>query len=536
MAQGPQFRKRQGVDKTPDVKPEIDPRQLAEDEDLEQLQEQTEISQEQAQRLQPQMGNQAVQSLMNRTSGTGLGASMSVEIEEEQEEQVEQEEADHDHDLPEHGGSGGSGGGGGDPWDLGTMFGGVDDEDDSPLARTQRRMRTMRRLPSVPAQHGEDEEQDEDELHADLDAIAAAVGDAEQSHAREGDEIYAAVEAALMDPRRLARRQLRPEALVDQTGPMDPLGRPAEIGRFLVHAEAQVSTPMARALGRLLAGPAAALVPEAGGFSGAAARLSALAVCAEAAEAGGATTDRAVALGLSWEAWPAAVSAARELAPRLHAPQITSSALAETGTGATEPEAGRPGRLPAPHPLGGAALGRVIPAGFVPEVPSIERRERPPPPAESEAVAAVDALLAQLTGGPDPTEPPDAPELTWQSLEPFLDATSALVNAMGRCQVELAAAAVAVRWVRADAPVDHVLSHGDRALRRLAHEVVQTGEALERLEGEPLHLLGDEPREAVATVRRARVALESLRHWAFDTLAGAISEETRAPEAVQVRP
>ncbi len=498
--------------------------------DLEALEEGKDLNAETAQRLQKSMGNQALNNIMNRNTPAAQGADLSVEMEEEEAEQQEAEEelgdkeeegAEHEESQRAFGGTGGGGGagGGGDPWDLENLFGGEDDDDGSGKPRKRRRMRgsPIRNIPGLGAQDLLPPKAKDAIEEADLEAIGARLGPLGEV-TRWGDALYQAVEPALMDPARLGRRSaLEPEDLVDSTGVLDPLGRPAEIGRFLMEAADGLLT---RSLARVLGGPSAALLVEATGHAGAAARLASLCVSVEALEGGGVPLDRAAAVALRRDAWPVAMEAASgvDAFGRLRAPQLLQSILgAQAGSDELPPPKEEP------LPIGGRALTRVIPQSVTPDIPGVDLSEIPTMPEEEEAVAAVDALLARLTGGADVADLPPDPSLSIGHVSPVLEAATGLVNALSRTQVELTAAALAVRRVHPRAPVRPVLLRADEGLAQLARTVVGAGRRLERLVGQPMSAARGQAAELVGQLREATTALGALRVWALSTLGGAVA-------------
>lgn len=493
---------------------------------LEQIEEGEEVTADKARRLAPQLGNQALANLLATTKGsssTASGTGADVEVVEEgpgEDQEAEVDEGGLELETPHFGGGGGDGGadgGGGageeeDPWDLGFLFGGDDDDDGGPNPRRRLGPSPRRAMPSPedPFERDEIEKALGIEHVPPVEAIAGRTRPRPEAP-REGDGVYAAVEAALDDAAFLARGAVEPEDLVEIAGALDPLGRPVEIARFLAGAARSVH---ARSLSRVIAGNAAALLPEAGGHSGGVARLATLAACAEAFEGGGPSTDRAVRLALVREAWTDAVAAAREgmKRGRLYAPDIVARVHGR-------PPAGSRRRLPEPSPLGGRALAHVVPLGHVPAIPDVDPR---PPAPEDPDLADFDAVLAVLTGGEDPRETPADPPLDDRHLAPVLRAANDLINALGRTQVELAAAGVAVTRVRLDAPVRGVLAHADEALRELARSAFSTGHGIERLRGRPFSEAEDRARHLVARLRATATGLEALREWAVERLAGAL--------------
>ena len=522
MATGFEQRKRTDS-KAPENDQKLDQQQK---QDLERVEEGQELSADAAQRLAPQLGNQALAALLGR-QGTGKGGAENEQEEELIEEVGEDKDLDQELEAPQMGGGSGGGGGAdpnaeGDPWDMSFLFGGDDDADD-PRAPTR-----MRRLRDSPLRQVQEEdpfaeqfEEEEGEAEEDpLAGIHAQLGEIEPRGEadRPGDTVYMTVESSLLDPAPLLRLDFKPEDLVDADGLYDPVGRPAEIGRFLAEAGASAQ---ARAVGRLLGEGLSALMPTAGGFAGGVARLSSLAILAEALEGGRDETDRAVSLALSMQVWDEAVAAARPLAEegRLHAADVLEAALG----GALVESASRV-RQPEPSRLGGAALARVVPEGYTPEIPPLTF---PMPDAVDETqeddVLALDALLSSWLQGAEgaPVEPLDAVVLP-EHTEPMLHAARYLLNAVGRAQVEFAAAALAVQQVRPGTPVRAVLVHGDKALRQLARSIMAVVNRLEELPGEPIEEAGEAAAWAEQELSGAKEGLGSLRGWAFSSLAGAM--------------
>lgn len=495
--------------------------------ELDAMEDGKDLAPEAAQNLQNKMGNQAINSMIaknNSANEQGTGVEIEEEgqeVEEDLPDQDEEQNKEAEEHTSQYGGSAGGGGGGGaggqNPWDLEALFGGEDDGDGSGKPR-RRRMRpsAIRNFPGMGAQDLLPEKQPGDLENEDLSGLDALLGSLglPSAPARWGDAIFKAHEVALADPRRIGKRTvIEPEDLVDRTGLLDPIGRPAEIGRFLADAGDGL---LARSLARLLAGPASALLPPATGHAGAAVRLASLAVSAMALEGGGEDTDRAVSLALRRDAWPDALAIAQELGAggNLFAPQIAEGVLG--GKGVTEPD-DEPD--PASH-LGGRALERVVPEGPHVHIPALELA-RAREVDDDARVAALDDMLERLLG-----HDPDAatPEIvTAEALAPVLAAATSLVGALGRAQVEVAAAGVAVRRVSPRAPVHAILSQADHALRALARGVVREGRRLEKLVGSPVEQATAVVPGPLAELRAANQSLRELRVWAFDSLAGAVN-------------
>lgn len=509
--------------------------------ELERLEEGQEVTAQQAEMLQPQIGNAALATLLARSTSSSQSASASSgqdeELAEEMVETQEEEELQHEEaEGPQFGGGGGGGGGGGpsDPWDLGRLFGGDDEGGGAEGGGTN-----QPRLRASPIRDLEDPF-DEDPLPDEVEDSPTATHLAEvelrlpasavSTRSRRGDARYASLDGALLEARLIAMIRLDPEDLADESQDHEHLRRPLELARFL--AVAAIS-PLTRALGRGIAGGASFFVPACTGGSGAAARLATLAITAlacEAEEAAGGqgvagpdddlarSIDRSARLALAREAWQAAVQTARELASkrRLRAPHIADVALA----GRLDVGEERPGVELPPDSLGGRALFSLLPATPLLFIPPLERRP-PPPVADDEELATIDALLAGWTGGDDATELPPDPVLDAAALEPALNAASDLVNAMGRAQVELAAGAIAARLVHPLAPVRQILVHGDRALRLLARDAVEAGDQLAALRDTPLTEAEEQAAPLLRALRQAALGLEVLRTWALGELASA---------------
>ena len=526
MSSGSSYQQRRRLDQVQQQQQDQEVQQQAPD--MEGLEQGREMTAEMAAQLAPQLGNLALQALLGDqargSEGIDQGQSQGQEEEQEQ-ELVEAEEVLEDLEL--EGVQFGGGGGGGaaapdsDPWDVGKLFGDDDDDDDAPTPQQPRGQPRRRTGPSEEDELDEayeESEVDEGALQeADLAAIDDALGEPppREEGPREADARYQAVESALMDPVALGRRHLDPEDLVDTADAWDPIGRPAAIGRFLSQ---EADAPRARALARMVARAGAALFPGPGGYSGGVARMATLAVCAEAAEGGAERTDRAVALALEAGVWEDAVATARPMAQqgRLHAPLIHEALLG--------PEAApvRAAHLPDPSPLGGRALAQVVPVSWIPPVPPI--RVELPVEAESDPLLQeLDALMEGLITGspPTPSGPEDPPDPA--GIKPTLFAARHLMNAVGRCHVELAAAAFAVSLVRPSAPVRPVLTTADRALRQLARSVLRGGRRVEAIGSRPRGGITEaETEEAHLQLVAAAEALAGLRTWAFATLAGAM--------------
>lgn len=488
---------------------------------LEKVESGAELSSDVAAALVPALGNEAVQALM--ADAAKRAAEQEAEAAQDQ-ELAEEQEVDEDLELEQvqfGGGGGGAADGNEDPWDVGPLFGGPADPTGNEGPARPRPLARPRMTPDIEedpdAEIGEAERDADAFTPDDLDSIDDRLprSAATRPDDRLADDRYAAVEGALRDPLDLGRRAFAPEHLVGWAGVNDPVGRPVEIGRFLLAA---AEAPRSRALARALVRGLASWAPEAGGYSGTVARLAHLAVCAEAAEGGGTATDRAVQLALVVDAWPAAVEAARPMARQgmLRAPWIFDSLVPPEA----DPTEGRP-RTPPPSRLAGRALARLVPAPVIPELPTLDLWG--PGPRATSDLDDLDAILDAFTTGRDPLAvDPDAPPDPAR-LQPALSVARLVMGALGRAHVEMAAAAFAVQQVRPEAPARGALPAADRALNQLAVAVLRAGRTLEKLGQRPVSRIPREmPAAALQEIAVAAEALIALRGWVFESVGGAL--------------
>jgi hypothetical protein len=309
--------------------------------------------------------------------------------------------------------------------------------------------------------------------------------------------------------------------MADRTNHLDPIGRATAIGRFLCR---NATNEDSRSLARLTEGPAAILLPTATGHAGAAARLATLTVCAEAQEGKDAHSDRAVAVALCRDAWTHAVESAYEVAKkgRVVAPQIVEAAGEIMDESEDRPRFHTTHETMASVRLATLALDTIIPTPMIPDIPSLSFSVPPPRIADDPALAAADAALAQFTGAADATDLPSERLLDSTTLQPVLDAATALVNAMGRAQVEFAAATIALKRVRPGAHTRSILRHADTGLRQLARTVVLHGDKLHQAKGMPVAATGTKADEAIVAMRQSAQSLISLRHWVLSSIAEAL--------------
>ena len=494
---------------------------------LERIEEGQEVSPEAAERLQPQMGNLAVQAILSRTASSTQTSTGTAdhELAEEIGQQSEEGFEGGDLQLPDI--QLGGGGGSGTPiesmpWELNFLFGGEDDPEDSP-----RRPKPQKRRRHFPSQTTSEEKFDENnEIPSEHRAhIEKTLGETPvlPDNYRSGDARYRAIELALNSPHAIGRRSLDPESMIDRTDHLDPIGRASAIGRFLSTCGTHALT---RQVGQMTAGPSSVLLSNISGHAGASARLAALTVCAEAYEDGGTHTDDAVQISQCHSAWNDAINAAQNLAKtgQVVAPLIVENAGEDISKKTeTSPKIHVPITLLRNIRLGQKAFLSLLPTAHTPWIPALHQRA-PVRPGTDPDVAAIDALLDEMTGGVGPSDLPMEQILAPDMVEPVLKAAKALVNQMGKTQVELAASAIAVARIRPECSVLSILRHADRALRELARNVVKNGDKLHRSIGAPTVVLGKLPRETVDQIRASSEAYKSLRAWSLNAMAEALQQ------------
>jgi hypothetical protein len=498
---------------------------------LEKIEEGQEISPDAAERLQPQMGNLAVQALLAQTQSstqTSTGTADFELAEEIQEQGEEYEGGSLDvGDVSFGGGSGDGGGGGGvpvdmNPWEVQHLFGG--DDDDTPKKPTPKKPRRALPQQRSTADLGTGLSTDDERLpDEEMNHIEESLGTTPvmKEEYRAGDSRYRAIEFGLQTPHAIGRRKLIPESMIDRTDHLDPIGRATAIGRFLSNNATEEN---ARAIARLTGAPVAILLTPSTGHAGAAARLATLTVCAEAQEGGAMHSDRAVAVSLCRDVWGHALESARKVAAtgRVVAPHIVEAAGEIMDESEEQPKFHMTNEAMAAVRLGTQALDAIIPIPIIPEIPSLNFAEAPALITENTAIAAADAALASFTGAPSAAELPNERILDSTTLQPVLDAATALVNAMGRAQVEFAAATIALKRVRPSAQSLSTLKHADKALRQLARTVVLHGDKLHRARGMPAAATGELTQTAILSMRQSAQSLSSLRHWVFSSIAEAL--------------
>lgn len=500
---------------------------------LEKIEEGQEISPDTAEKLQPQMGNLAVQALLAQTQSTTQTSTGTADFElaEEIQEQGDEYEGGSLDVGDVSFGGGGGGGGGGDgagipveqnPWEVQHLFGG--DDDDTPKKPTPKRTRRAPPQQRTAVDPNLGLTTDDERLpDGEMDHIQKSLGATPvmKEEYRAGDSRYRAIEFGLQTPHAIGRRKLVPESMVDRTDHLDPIGRATSIGRFL---STNATNESARGIARLTGTPASVLLTPSTGHAGAAARLATLTVCAEAQEGDATHSDRAVAVSLCRDVWGHALDSARKVAStgRVVAPQIVAAAGEIMDESDGQPKFHTTSGAMAAIRLGTQALEAIIPAPIVPEIPSLNFAEAPAPITDNIAMAAADAALASFTGGLNAAELPNEQVLDTVTLQPVLDAATALVNAMGRAQVEFAAATIALKRVRPGAPSLSILNHADKALRQLARTVVLNGDKLHRARGMPVAATGDLTHNSIHSMRQSAQSLSALRTWVFSSIAEAL--------------
>lgn len=483
--------------------------------EVEGYQEGQDFDSDRAARLQPHYGNQTVQDLINKLNDVDTAlADLELQATQDIQEEVEEDQELDLEDELEFSGFGGGGGVGagtssGNPWEFEVFYGGDDDDSPAALRRRQRRLKAQIHEFQVP----------EPETPRRPPAAAAQLAQllpTPRQGKRTGDSVYLAPELALLNPDTLYNQSLDPSDLVGRSGKADPIRTPVEIGRFL---QKQPTTLLAQSIAEILGAPAAALVIPQGGFSTACARLATLAVCSEASlspQYAPTLVDQAVHLALRDEVWTQAVQVAEQLAPQglLHAPAIFR-ALRHS-------EHPQSGRLPTPSQLGGAALQSILPPTPYVSIPHLRIPQRPDFEFD-ETLALIDAAIAEYANGEDQEAVLAPPTLDAQTIQPALQCCNELLSALGRAQVEFAAAAAAIHTIQPTAPLVSTLGYANTALQSLARAVIRSGKKIERLRNKPLTSHQNTAEKAINTINETRKAYLSLRVWAFSTIAGGLN-------------
>ena len=468
----------------------------------------------QAAQLQPHVGNQSVQDLISKLNT--VQNNLNILDEEGQEfEEEQQEELEIEEDLKGSFGGGGDAGGASssNPWETEFFYGGDDDDEGKKYRKKKRR----RRFDYLPTQEEDDKEEKQAPPQSFLEEFLPTPPQGE----RKGDSIYKAVEVCLMDPVSIFGQDLDPSSLKERKGRTDPIRGPIEIGRFLA---ANATKTMTKNLASMLGAPAATLLTPQGGSSTAIARLATLAICAEAMEGGGEYTDRAVSLSLHQGVWPKAVQTAKILSQQgqLHAPKICSvvlqKELKETAS-----------QLPLPSTLGGAALKKTLPHPLPVSIPYLAIQDKEEDMFD-DLVSQLDRTMEILITGKTPEESQKT-IIDYEVLQPALKSANSLLGALGRSQVEFAAAAIAVKNTYHKAPVVSTLQYADSALRNLAQATVRAGRVLEKLYGGDIRQAQELSANSIQLIKETAAAMDALRVWCFSTIAGSINiqDETTEP-------
>lgn len=478
---------------------------------LEGLEEGQELDSAQAAQLQPNLGNQSVQDLISRLNNVENELTQldqeGGDLEEEQQEDFEFEE-----DLKgSFGGSSPEGGSASaNPWETEFFYGGEDDDE----GKIHKKRRRRRRVDYLPTQ----EEDDKEESQAPIRPILEHVLPTPEQGKREGDAQYKTVELCLQDPMRIFGQSLDPNDLKNRKGYLDPIRGPIDIGRFFSqHAQKNLSKSIASVLG----GPLAPLMTPQGGSSTAIARLATLTVCAEAIEGGQERTDHALSLILHKSSWIKAVQAAKYLSQKgqLHAPKICSLVLDKEFDELDN-------HLPTLNPLGGEALKATLPHPLAVSKPYLAIREEEPEEVD-ELVALLDRTMSTLITGMTPEQHKKI-TVDYEILQPALKSANGLLGALGRTQVEFAAAAISVKNTFSQASTTSTLKYADTALRKLAQATVKAGKTLEQLYGSDIRDVQEKSSTSIQLLEETISAMSSLRTWCFSTLAGSINPRTES--------
>ena len=475
---------------------------------MEGLEEGHELSSEQAAQLQPNMGNQSVQDLINKLNNVQNELSI-LENEGQDFEEEQQEEVDFEEEIKSSFGGGGGPEGGSassNPWETEFFYGGDDDEDGQQHKKNRRRRRTD----YLPTQ----EEDDGEETPPPPPVLEHVIPTPTQG-IREGDARYKTVELCLQETGSMYAQSLDPQELAERKGTLDPIRGPIEIGRFF---QEHAQNTFAQSLATVLGAPLAPLLTPQGGSSTAIARLATLTVCAEAAEGGVEQTDRALSLSLHKGAWLQAVQAAKYLSQKgqLHAPKICSLVLDME----LEEE---DNKLPSPNMLGGSALKATLPHPLPISKPYLaipEEEEQD----DDELIKFLHDTISTILTGMTP-EQHKKTSIDYEILQPALKSANSLLGALGRSQVEFAAAAIAVKNTFSEASTVATLKYADSALRQLAQATVRAGKSLENLYGGDLNSAQEQAQNPIKLLEETTRAMDALRTWCFSTLAGSITPQ-----------
>ena len=479
----------------------------------EHYEEGSELDNSKAVRMQMHSGNEAIQDLLDQLDSID-SALADLELDGNEEDLEEEIELEVEHGASIKGGTDDGVDDDDDPWAQEFFYGG---DDDPILIKRKRKMR--KRVTQI---IDSKETMSDKIFNAPPPPLIEDILPSPEQGIRTGDARYIAPETALKELSDLIGHSLKPEELQHRQEADDPIRLPVEIGKFL---EAQSSNELVASWGVILGAPDPSLLTPQGGFSTAAGRLATLSVCSEAMQGPPNEIDSAVQLSLHRNAWEHCRDVAKTLAQQgaLHAPKIALIALKQ----ASLPTTSAP--LPKPNILGGMALEQILPPemAFLPPslfIPPEEEVE------EEDLLAQFDMILSEFTGK-DPFAPPAAPIVSQETIQPALQSTNHLLNALGRTQVEMATASVAVYRVNSQAPILSVLEHCDDVLRKIARKTINAGKTLERSLHQPFFSKKIILEQAVIDLANCHQSMLALKRWALMTLASGLSVNMNEDDA-----
>ena len=472
----------------------------------EHFEEGSELDNSKAVRMQLHSGNEAIQDLLDRLDN--IDSALSDLDKQGQDEEFEEElELDVEHAASIKGGTDDGVDDDEDPWAQEYFYGG----DDDPIQMKRKRKMRKRVTQIIDSKETMSNKEANAPSPPELDDIMPSP----KQGLRTGDARYLAPEMSLADVSALIGHSLQPEDLQHRSSTNDPIRLPVELGQFL---EDHSGNELVASWGAMLGAPDPSLLSPQGGFSTAVGRLASLSVCAEAMQGPPEEIDTAVQLALHQNVWEHCRDIAKSLAQRgaLHAPKIALLALNRLNI----PRSKTP--LPKPNLLGGSALAKILPPNMAFLTPCLSV-----PPEEKieddDLLAQLDMALAEFTGV-DPFLPPQAPVVTAELIQPALQSTNGLLNAIGRTQVEMAAASVAVHRVNELAPILDVLEHCDDVLRKIARRAINAGKKLENSINQQLFESQIVLDTCLQDLIDCHQDLMALKKWALMTFASGIQQ------------
>ena len=470
----------------------------------EHYEEGSELDNSKAVRMQLHSGNEAIQDLLDQLDSIDSELA-ALELQGNEEELEEEVELEVEHAASIKGGTDDDGDEDDDPWAQEYFYGG---DDDPILIKRKRKVR--KRVTQI---IDSKETMSDKVFNTPTPPLVDDILPSPEQGLRTGDARYIAPEMALKDLSDLIGHSLQPEELLHRHGSDDPVRLPVEIGKFL---ESQSSNELVASWGGMLGSPDPSLLTPQGGFSTAIGRLATLSVCAEAMQGPPNEIDTAVQLSLHRNVWEHCRNIAKKLAQQgaLHAPKIALMALSQASLPSTS------GPLPKPNVLGGLALQRILPPEMAFLLPSLFI----PPEEEVEEedlLAQLDMVLSEFTGK-DPLAPPSAPVVNQEMIRPALQSTNHLLNALGRTQVEMATASVAVHRVNPQAPLLSILEHCDTVLRKVARKTIPAGKTLEGSLHKPIFSQKAILEQTLVDLIDCHRSLLSLKKWALMTFASGL--------------